>query len=191
VVGGSSRYVRTYPTGHSGLDRLRRTPILSETEMKLTRLTRRHKLAQTGSGQALVEFALVFPIMVGMVAVILQLAILFVSYLAIVHAGRDVGRWLAVHPDTTDAALTTYVNGDLPSEISASHLTVSATPGCTALVAGHCALRSSGTQQKVTLTYDAASSVFLPTNFRMGPWFQVAIPANIPAYDYYVMLEPL
>jgi hypothetical protein len=116
---------------------------------------------------------------------------LFVSYLAIVHAGRDVGRWLAVHPDTTDAALTAYVNGDLPNEISSSHLTVSATPGCPSLVGGHCTSRSSGGQQKVTLTYDASSSVFLPTNFRMGAWFQVSIPANIPAYDYYVMVEPL
>src|ERR1700694_1753082 len=150
-----------------------------------------HKVDQTGSGQALVEFALVFPIMVGMVAVIFQLAILFINYLAIVHVGRDVGRWLAVHPDTTDTALTAYVTGDLPSEISASHFTVSATPGCTALVAGHCASRSSGTQQKVTLTYDASGSVFLPTTFRLGAWFQVAIPANIPAYDYYVMVEPL
>src|SRR3984893_10830167 len=139
--------------------------------MKLIRLARLHQMHQVGRGQALVEFALVFPIMIGMVAVIFQLAILFVSYLAIVHAGRDVGRWLAVHPDTTDTALTTYVTGDLPSEISSSHLTVSATPGCPALVAGHCTARSSGTQQKVTLTYDASGSVFLPTTFRMGAWF--------------------
>jgi Flp pilus assembly protein TadG len=159
--------------------------------MKLTRLARCHKVDRSSRAQALVEFALVFPIMVGMVAVIFQLAILFVSYLAVVHAGRDVGRWLAVHPDTTDAALTAYVNGDLPSEISSSHLTVSATPGCATLTAGHCTSRSSGAQQKVTLTYDASSSVFLPTTFRMGAWFQVAIPANIPAYDYFVMVEPL
>jgi Flp pilus assembly protein TadG len=149
------------------------------------------KMDRTSDGQALVEFALVFPIMVGMVAVIFQLAILFVSYLAIVNAGRDVGRWLSVHPDTTDTALTAYVNADLPTEISSSHLTVSAVPGCTALAAGHCSSRSSGSQQKITLTYDASGSVFLPTTFRMGAWFEVAIPANIPAYDYYVMVEPL
>src|ERR1700680_2451490 len=143
-------------------------------------LARRHKVDRTGHGQALVEFALVFPIMVGMVAVIFQLAILFVSYLAIVHAGRDVGRWLAVHPDTTDTALTAYVNGDLPSEINSSHLTVSATPGCPSLSAGHCTSRTSGAQQKVSLIYDASGSVFLPTRFRLGAWFDVAIPANIP-----------
>ena len=135
--------------------------------MQLIRLARCHKV-ETGRGQALVEFALVFPIMVGMVAVIFQLAILFVSYLAVVHAGRDVGRWLAVHPDTTDAALTAYVNGDLPSEINSSHLTVLAIPGCPALVSGHCTSRSSGMQQKVSLLYDASGSVFLPTTFRIG-----------------------
>ena len=158
--------------------------------MKLIRLARRHKL-ETGRGQALVEFALVFPIMVGMVAVIFQLAILFISYLAIEHAGRDVGRWLAVHPDTTDTALTAYVNADLPNEISSSHLTVSATPGCTTLVSGRCTSRSSGTRQKVSLIYDASGSVFLPTTFRLGAFFQVAIPASMLAYDYYVVVEPL
>jgi Flp pilus assembly protein TadG len=159
--------------------------------MQLIPLARHHKVNRTGSGQALVEFALVFPIMVGMVAVLFQLAILFISYLAIVHAGRDVGRWLAVHPNTTDTALTAYVNADLPSEISSSHLTVSATPGCPSLSSGHCTSRTSGMLQKVSLIYDASGSLFLPTTFRVGAWFVVAIPANIPAYDYYVMVEPL
>ena len=48
--------------------------------------------------QALVEFALVMPVLVGIVAVLFQMGFLFVAYVSLLHATRDVGRWLAVHP---------------------------------------------------------------------------------------------
>jgi Flp pilus assembly protein TadG len=47
-------------------------------------------------GQALVELALIMPLLVGVVAVLFQTGVLFLSYLSLVHASRDVGRWLAV-----------------------------------------------------------------------------------------------
>jgi hypothetical protein len=58
------------------------------------------------------------------------------------------------------------------------------------LTNGHCTSRGSSAQLQVTLTYDASAIIFLPNNFRLGPWLNVAIPASLPAYDYYVMVEP-
>src|SRR5258708_3949654 len=53
-------------------------------------------------GQALVEMAFVMPLLIGIVAVLFQFGILFIAYLSIVHEMRDIGRWVAVHPDTID-----------------------------------------------------------------------------------------
>src|ERR1044072_854122 len=68
--------------------------------MLLARRTRR--LMPLQHGQALVELAIVMPILVGIVAVLFLLGILFVAYLSLVHEMRDVGRWAAVHPNTVD-----------------------------------------------------------------------------------------
>jgi hypothetical protein len=42
---------------------------------------------------------------------------------------------------------------------------------------------------QITLTYDASSIIFLPVNFRLGPWLQVAMPTALPSYTYFVMVE--
>jgi hypothetical protein len=57
------------------------------------------------------------------------------------------------------------------------------------LVSGKCPARTAGTQMHITLTYDATPIIFLPSNFKLGPWFQVNIPTALPPYDYYVMVE--
>jgi hypothetical protein len=48
-----------------------------------------------GEAQALVELALVMPLPLGIIIVLFQFALLFLSYLTLVHMARDVGRWLA------------------------------------------------------------------------------------------------
>jgi Flp pilus assembly protein TadG len=140
------------------------------------------------NGQALVELAVVLPVLVGMVTVLFQLGLLLVIYLSLVHATRDVGRWLAVHPDTTDAQLRAYVNTDMPTTIAATAVTVTATPACASLSSGHCALRLAGSALHIHVSYDATGNVFLPTNFAIG-WFKVRVPVVLPPYDYYVMIE--
>jgi hypothetical protein len=156
-------------------------------------------------GQALVELAIVMPILVGMIAVLFQLGILFVAYLSLVHEMRDVGRWAAVHPDTYDGtscsdagSLFAQVCADAPSVIDPTKLTFSVIQGsdlqtrtCTLpLVNGRCTARPAYVELRMRIQYDAASSlIFLPTNFRLGPWLQVKVPTNLPPYDLSVMVE--
>jgi hypothetical protein len=126
------------------------------------------------------------PVLVGVIAVLFQFGILFISFLSIVHSTRDIGRWLAVHPDTIDSAVTTYVQTNAPTVIDPTKLSVAVTPSCSATP---CSARTSGSALHLTLTYNAASSFFLPTTWRFGPFFDVVLPTTLPPYDYYVMVE--
>jgi hypothetical protein len=145
--------------------------------------------------QALVELALVMPVMVGLVAVLFQFGILFVAFLSLVHETRDIGRYVAVHPDTIDGTCTTafslwkQVCDDAPSVIDRNRVSPAFSPPCASLSGGACTSRTAGTQMRITLSYDASAIIFLPTNFRLGPWLQVAMPTALPPYDYYVMVE--
>jgi Flp pilus assembly protein TadG len=150
--------------------------LMSEWRMKRSR------------SQALVELALVMPLLVGLAAVLYQLGILFMIYLSLVHAGRDVGRWMSVHPDTTDAQFQAYVSADMPSTISAARLTAQALPGCASLTNGRCASRVTGTALQIHMSYDASASIFLPTTLSLGV-LNVSVPVVLPAYYYYVMVE--
>ena len=154
-------------------------------------------------GQALVELALVMPLLLGIVAVLFQFGILLVTYLSLMHITRDVGRWLVVHPDTFDSAVRAHVQADLPSVISPSSVQMGAPnfgtyPGalfvelsmtCTTLTNNHCASRPQGSAQHVTLTYDASGRFILPSVFRLGPFFEVQMPGKIQSYDYWMMVE--
>jgi hypothetical protein len=158
--------------------------------------------------QALVELALVMPVLVGMIAVLFQFGILFVAYLSLTHEMRDIGRWVAVHPDTDDGTAASCTNttatdlwrqlcGDAPSVIDPTKLTLSVVAGtdgqtraCRPLPAnGKCASRPAGTELRLRLAYDASTIIFLPSNFRLGPWMQVKIPTTLPPYDYSIMVE--
>src|SRR3979490_2748718 len=94
--------------------------------------------------QSLVEFAIVLPLMVGLVAVLFQLGILFIAYLSLVHETRDIGRFVAVHPDTIDGSCITasslwkQVCDDAPSVIDKTKITPTFSPACASLTAGKC-----------------------------------------------------
>jgi Flp pilus assembly protein TadG len=157
--------------------------------------------------QALVELALVMPVLVGIIAVLMQFGILFVAYLSLTHEMRDIGRWVAVHPDTLDGTAASCTNAsatdlwrqvcaNVPSVVDPARLTFSIRPGtdgqtrtCTAFVNNKCANRPAGVEIRMRLVYDASSILYLPNNFRLGPWLNVAIPTTLPAYDYSVMVE--
>jgi hypothetical protein len=155
--------------------------------------------ARRSRAQALVELAMIMPLFLGIVTILFQFGILFIAYLSIVHETRDIGRFVAVHPDTIDGTCATtglwkQVCDDAPSVIDKNLITpVSFTPACVTLTAAPalaCPTRTSGSQMKISLKYNAASIIFLPTTFRLGPWLNVVIPTSLPAYDYYVMVEP-
>jgi hypothetical protein len=59
----------------------------------------------------------VTPVLVGLIAVLFQFGILFITYLGLVNMGRDLDRWLAVHPDTTDVAVLQHLTADLPNSV--------------------------------------------------------------------------
>jgi TadE-like protein len=174
----------------------------------------RHRFGQRSNrAQALVELALVMPLLVGLVAVLLQFGVLFISYLSLVHATRDIARFVAVHPDTIDGAPTpptspcdsaytppnpslwlhvcTY---DVPSVIDKLKIKdlPLASPACTALDAnGHCP-RATGSSITINMSYDSSSSIFLPMSVRWGPWLTFDVPSSLltMSYDYTVMVEP-
>jgi TadE-like protein len=173
-------------------------------------VARRHR-----RGQALVELAIVFPVLVGIVAVLFQFGILFIAYLSLVHETRDIGRYVAVHPDTLDGSpgtvsppcsssppsgsLWAHVCSNVPSVIDATKIKdiPLVTPACTTIssTTGHCVsgstqIRTTGSEIHIQMSYDASSIIFLPTTFQLGAWLKVAIPTQLPQYDYYVMVEP-
>ncbi|HEV7666414.1 MAG TPA: TadE/TadG family type IV pilus assembly protein [Chloroflexota bacterium] len=163
--------------------------------------------ARRQRAQALVELALVMPVLVGIIAVLLQFGILFVAYLSLTHEMRDIGRWAAVHPDTIDGTSASCTNtsatdlwrqvcANVPSVVDPTRITFSVVQGadgqtrtCTALVGNKCSNRAAGVELRMRLVYDASSLIYLPNNFRLGPFLQVAIPTTLPAYDYSVMVE--
>ena len=140
------------------------------------------------AGQALVELALTLPVLLGVVAVLFQLGVLFVAYMSIVHATRDVGRWVSVHPDTTDADIQAHIQANMPSTISGQNLSVQVTPACATLSNGRCTQRPAGATVQIHMSYDPSSSVFLPTRIAWG-FFNASVPLRLPPYDYFVMVE--
>lgn len=161
------------------------------------------RLSRKRGGQAVVEMALVMPLLLGIVAVLFQFGILFIAYLSMVHEMRDVARWAAVHPDTIDGSSCSTLGSlwehaclDAPSVVAASNITLSAIAGsdgvtrsCASLTSGRCASRPVGTELRLRLVYDATSIVFLPSTFRLGSFLSVSLPTALPAYDYSVMVE--
>lgn len=153
--------------------------------------------------QSLVELAIILPIMVGIIAVLFQFGILFIAYLSLVHEMRDVGRWVSVHPDIIDGSNCATANSlwaqlctDAPSVVDPARITMSIQPSadtithdCVSLTLNRCAKRQAGNELKIRLVYDASTIIFLPTQFRLGPFLNVAIRSTLPAYDYSVMVE--
>src|SRR5438105_3596009 len=130
-----------------------------------------HSHDRRQSGQSLVELALVMPVLVGLVLVLFQFGIIFISLLSIVHETRDVGRWIAVHPDDkVDTQLQQMARDDAATVINKNLLTLTVAPGCTppatpatgtSQVNGHCPARNATDSITLHMTYDVTGSLFL------------------------------
>lgn len=183
---------------------------------------------QRSEAQAIVELALVMPMLVGIIAVLFQFGILFMSYETLIHMTRDAGRYLSVHPDTQDEDVMKYVLKDMPTSVMFPTIadgpnirctytsgawscqkpfTTTGTPPNGGLyvdfsplcgtyngttkrcMTGTSLTRPVGIDQRLTITYDAASRMFLPNGIHVG-WLDVPAPGRYQSYSYHVMVEP-
>jgi Flp pilus assembly protein TadG len=140
-------------------------------------------------GQALVEMALLIPLMIILLLGCLQFGLLFQAYLSTMNATRDAARWLVVNPHQTDTTATTTLLARLPSNLQSAHMTIGITPTCAVLTASKCSGRTTGTTLTVTMTYDAAQMLFVPNPLHfLG--YSVAMPTSLPAYSISMGIEP-
>jgi hypothetical protein len=115
------------------------------------------------------------------------------------HEARDIGRYVAVHPDIIDGRQCSDNNSiwqrvckEVPNVIDTSRLTVDVSPQCPHLDHGNtrCQQRPTGTELRLTLSYDATASLLFPTAIQFGPWFQLQVPQTFFTYNYFIMVEP-
>lgn len=138
---------------------------------------------------ALVEFALAFPVFVFVLLAALQLALVVTQSYGVRNIARDTARWLAINPDSDDAALRAYaLAAVVPTMDPAGFTRVTASPGCPALSGGRCLGRQPGGVVTVTVQYDVGPRLFLPTTFGWGP-LTVRFPTVLPAYSVSAMVE--
>ena len=140
-------------------------------------------------GQVSVELAVVLPLLCIFVMTCLQFILIFDTYLSVMNVARDAGRWLVIHPHTTDSVTRTTMNTRLPSNIDSSKLTLAFSPACASLTSGSCSGRNVNTQLAVTASYNISSLLFLPATFRIMN-LTVQVPTTLPAYTIYMKIEP-
>jgi Flp pilus assembly protein TadG len=139
--------------------------------------------------QALVEFAMVFPMILLTLLVCYQYAILFFAHLSVMNAGRDAGRWVAVHPHNPDATTVTNVKNRLPPNLDSGKMTISFSPACSAVGTDlKCANRNPGDRITTTLTYNVSNLIFFPSQFGFLN-MKVTMPQSLPAYSVWTMAE--
>ncbi len=134
----------------------------------------------TEEGQAIAELALLLPLMMLFLMTALQLALVVFAYLGLTNATRDTARWVAMHPDTTDAVTPATVLPGFPATLNPAKVSVAISPSCSALSGGKCPGRDPGTQLSVKLTYDATSLALFPGLY---------LPTLTPSYTMYMRAE--
>jgi TadE-like protein len=167
-------------------------------------------------GQALVEFALAFPILAIFIFVVIQLALVLVTYYSETRVVRESARWLAVRSQTTDDSVFAQHVQDslLPGLVGASPTVsvctadeIAEDPACASDVvyqvgqmrvfftpcsisSGRCTHtdRYPGKTLHVAMRYNMSNLFFLPTEFRVGS-LSVRLPTQLPKYKASVMVE--
>ena len=139
-------------------------------------------MKRTDEGQSIIELAIMLPFMAYFIMTVLQLALIAFTYIGVTNATREGIRWIAIHPDTTDAAATATIKAGLPQTLNQTKVTVVLTPPCSSLdpQTGKCPNRPPGSQLSVTLTYDASSLALFPG---------VYVPSLAPTYTMYMRAE--
>ena len=151
--------------------------------------SRARQVVKDERGSSVVETALVLPLFFFLVFVSIQFALIFMQDYGAKLAARDTVRWVAINPDTTDATAIAYLDANLPPNIAAnSFTTVSLTPACASLTAGHCSGRTPGSVLTLQVTYDISNALILPTTYGIPP-MTVTLPTSLAPYQTSVMIE--
>jgi hypothetical protein len=156
--------------------------------------------SQRDRGQALVELALVFPLLTVLTFAALQFVLIFLTYLSLMAVAWDAARYIAVHPHIDDPTFRTMLAARVPPNLSRTGVTwevVNDTPPglnlkCPSLVNGKCPNRDPYRTLHTQVGYSVAATasvILLPTQFGCCG-LVVSMPNRLPYYDLYVMIEP-
>jgi Flp pilus assembly protein TadG len=138
------------------------------------------------SGQAIVEMALAAPVFFFVLFASLQLAVVVWQSYSVRNVTRETARWLALHPDSTDAAVAAQARALATPILRPDDMTsVVASPSCPSLSAGRCGTgRAPGDVVTVEIEYDLANALFLPTEYA-----GLTFPTRLPPYRVSVLVE--
>ena len=119
----------------------------------------KNKLA--GRGQALVEFALVLPVLLILCMLIIQYGVIFYTTISLTNLSREGARYAATAP-VADDPIKTRMRDVLPGNIVWSdiqnNISITANPSNSRSV-------NSGGLITVQITYDMRKKLFLPSTF--------------------------
>jgi Flp pilus assembly protein TadG len=144
---------------------------------------------QDEDGSVAVELAIIAPILISFSFVCLQFALIFFAALSVITSARDITRYIAVNPNTTDSAATTAIKSRLPSDLDPAKLTLSVVPACATLTQNKCPNRAAGQDVAVSVSYDISNLFFLPHVFNFFG-YTVQLPSQLPAYTMHMQAEP-
>jgi Flp pilus assembly protein TadG len=136
-------------------------------------LPRRPALARHERGQSLVEFALVLPILMLVVAGIIQFGVLFWAQNTLTQIARDTGRWAATQTNCTDASLVIDEANAVAGQASLVGYAANSWNGSNVLVSwtedkGTCPPADNQDLSWVTITIHYRAPIFFPIVFGNG-----------------------
>jgi len=111
-------------------------------------------------GQALIEFALVLPLLLILLLFIVQYGIIYRTAISLTNLSREGARYAATSPGL-DSDIVQRVQDSRPATLNSTDIMVKVTPdeGDTTRV------RGSGAEITVTISYDMSKKLFLPATF--------------------------
>lgn len=128
-------------------------------------------------GSALVEFALVSPLIIFLLLLMVQYGLIMNRFLAIAHAAREAARYAAVHPERDAPIKQRALDAMRGRRNNPNRMNVTVTPpeGAPQRVRGY--------PIAVTIQYDMSDELFLPSRFFgfqvFNPIVQVEATARI------------
>lgn len=121
---------------------------------------RRTKIFKPGyHGQAVVEFALVLPVLMILALMIVQYGIIYRTAAQLTNLSREGARYAATAP-TSDAAIDQRIEDVIPSNINYNDINIAFDPVSETDIRR---LPGSGSTITVIVTYDMSKKVFLPS----------------------------
>lgn len=124
-------------------------------------------------GQALVEMALILPVLTLIIFGGIQIGIILNTYLAVSHVAREGARYAAINPDS-DEQIKSHIQEICPASIRYADMSITITATS----------RTTGNPITVGIKYDIENKLFFPTNF-----FGAELPSSLPEIKATMMIE--